>query len=114
MKPIKILASAFVLFALSVNAFATDTPDNLPHIIENNKQDIATVSIRSGRNKGLESTYAKVAHQLLTSAKNDVILKAIPPKGRNLEGLDYKEDSTSSYANTGRNNKIVNEIISMN
>ena len=114
MKTTKILASAFIIIALSVNSFATDTSDNLSNTIKKNANDIASILIKSGRNNNLRTTQDNLALQFTANQSNDVLFTAIMPKGRNLEVIDSNKENSSSYAKSGRNNKMLNELISMN
>jgi len=108
MRTTKILASAFIFFALSVNSFATD---NLSNTIEKNANDIASALNKSGRNNNLRTTQDNLALKFTANQSNDVLLTAIMPKGRNLEAID---SNSPSYAKSGGNNKMFNELISMN
>ena len=119
MKTTKILASAFIFFALNVNCFATDTSDKLLNSIETNKSDIASALNKNGRNQHLRTHQDNTVFQFAAYESNEVtskvvMSKSMSPKGRNLEAIDSNEENNSSYANTGRNNKMANEMISMN
>ncbi|WP_299871787.1 hypothetical protein [uncultured Cocleimonas sp.] len=117
MKTTKILASAFIFFALSVNSFAMDTSDNLSNTIKKNANDIASILIKSGRNNNLRTTQDNLALQFTANQSNNVLFTAIMPKGRNLEVIDSNKENSPSFATSaksGRNNKMLNELISMN
>ena len=117
MKTTKILASAFIIIALSVNSFATDTSDSLSKTIEANANDTAFSLIKSGRNNNLRTTQDNQTLPFTANQRNDVLFTAIMPKGRNLEAIDSNEENSPSFATSaksGRNNKMLNELVSMN
>lgn len=114
MKTTKILASAFIFFALNVNSFATDTSDKLLNSIESNKQGIVSALIKNGRNNHLRFNQENTVLQLSDAQNDEIVLKAIQPKGRNLETIDRIEVDGSSYVKAGRNKSTMNEMISMN
>ncbi len=94
MKITKKLAVTFIFFALNLNSFATDRSDTLLNKIEINKSDIASVLIKNGRNQNLKTNQDDTAPRFAATESN--------------------EENSPAYANNGRNNKMVNEMISMN
>lgn len=114
MKTTKILASAFIFFALTASSCAVDMSDKRHNSIELHKQAVASAFIKNGRNKGLKFNQNIPALQFVNIQNNGLVHKAILPKGRNSETIDRVAIEASSYAKAGRNKNAINNMISMN
>jgi len=88
MKTTNILVSVSIACAISAQAFATDTSDNLLNSSEINKKEIASVLLKHGRNnKVVEANQDQTELQFTVVPKNKTMFKIVLPKGRNVEDM---------------------------
>ena len=118
MKTTKILASAFIFFALNANTVAADTSNKLINSNESNKTDIAYALKENGRNQHSRFMQDNPVSHFASRVSNQVTLKTIDAKGRNVAAIDSTkiaklDEKIPFFATAGRNKQTDNVLISM-
>ena len=88
MKTTNILITVIVLCASNMHSFASAKSNDHSNTIETNKNNIASLSLKYGRNRILESTSDHNDLQFTYKPTNKAQSKIILPKGRNAEVIN--------------------------